>query len=63
MFAAKGRYETELEKKLTQLQKKKRKLDRKERLKVFEDRDRSLDEVLKFLEKESRNGTLGEVES
>ena len=62
VFAAKDRYETELEK-LAQLQKKKRELEGKELLKAFEDSERSLDEVIKFLKKESRNEVLGEVES
>lgn len=62
VFAAKGRYESELEK-LAQLQKKKRELDGKELLKAFEDSDRSLEEVLRFLQKETDNGVLGEVES
>ncbi len=62
VFAAKDRYEAELEK-LTQLQKKKRELDGKELLKAFEDSDRSLEEVLKFLQKETDNGVSGEVES
>lgn len=62
VFAAKDRYESELEK-LTQLQKKKRELDGKELLKAFEDSDRSLEEVLKFLQKKTNNGASGEDES
>ena len=62
VFAAKDRYESELEK-LTQLQKKKRELDGKELLKAFEDSDRSLEEVLKFLQKKTNNGVSGEDES
>lgn len=55
VFSMKDRYEAELEK-LTQLQKKKRELDGKELLKAFEDSDRSLEEVLKFLQNEAENG-------
>lgn len=58
VFAAKDRYEAELEK-LTQLQKRKRELEGKELLKAFADSDRSLDEVLKFL----KPGALEEDES
>lgn len=62
MFAAKDRYEAELEK-LTQLQKKKREMEGTELLKAFEDSNRSLEEVLQFLQKETDDGGSGEVES
>lgn len=62
VFAAKDRYEAELEK-LTQLQKKKRESGGKELLKAFEDSERSLEEVLEFLQKGIGNEASGEVES
>lgn len=62
VFALKDRYETELEK-LTQLQKKKRELEGKELLKAFEDSDRNLEEVLKFLKKEGNFEGPDEIES
>lgn len=62
VFALKDRYETELEK-LTQLQKKKRELEGKELLKAFEDSDRNLEEVLKFLKKEGNFEGADEIES
>lgn len=62
VFALKDRYEAELEK-LTQLEKKKRELEGKELLKAFEDSDRSLEEVLKFLKKEGGFENPDELES
>lgn len=62
VFAAKDKYETELEK-LTQLQKKKRELDGRELLRAFEDSARSLEEVLEFLQGDGNLDPENEAES